>query len=175
MVDQEFPLIVDWMMGSLQRFEQGKLVLTRTWNYGTLINKQVRWHLLDFGGRQQRQNLFWPELLGQGKLGHVTYIELCSLHALLQEAKRMHHCVPSYIESCLSGEVVLFHLQGSGGRPERATAEFRNLGLAGWMVAQIKGPCNQEVSVTMRKVASELAKLLNRGGSPGVMAAKLFN
>ncbi|WP_370264475.1 PcfJ domain-containing protein [Limnobacter sp.] len=151
---EEFPLIVDWLLGVSRQHAPS---ISRHWTYDTLMAKQSHWHLVERNWNTGRPDVFWPQVLGMGMLGEVgSYVELSSLHALLQESKRMHHCVPSYIDRCIDGEVSIFHLQLKGPVPERATLELRRQGARGWLIAQLKGPCNAPVTPAMHRLATML-------------------
>ncbi|HEX4843860.1 MAG TPA: PcfJ domain-containing protein [Limnobacter sp.] len=155
---EEFPLIADWLLGSSNHSDPR---ISRHWTYDTLMSKQSHWHLVERDWQSGRPDVFWPQLLGMGDLGDLgSYIELSSLHALLSEAKRMHHCVPSYIDRCMDGDVCMFHLQLKGPVPQRATLEVRRSGLKGWAVSQLKGPCNAPVTPAMAHLAQALVARL---------------
>lgn len=150
---EEFPLIADWVVSTVAA---PGFQLTRQWTYDTIMARQAHWHLVELRIEQGHPNVFWPELLGMGQVGMVDFIELNSLNALLSEAKKMHHCVPSYIDRCMDGEVCLFHLQLRGPSPKRATLELRRAGAQGWKVAQLKGPCNGPVDGAMWQAAQQV-------------------
>ncbi|HEX4878912.1 MAG TPA: hypothetical protein VFV39_03625 [Limnobacter sp.] len=151
---EEFPLITDWLLGCSN---PSGARISRHWTYDTLMAKQSHWHLVERDWQSGRPDVFWPQLLGMGNLGESgSYVELSSLHALLSEAKRMHHCVPSYIERCMDGDVCMFHLQLKGPVPQRATLELRRCGAKGWAVSQLKGPCNAPVTPAMARLAQTL-------------------
>jgi hypothetical protein len=154
---EEFPLITDWLLGSATSAVKRPFSISRHWTYDTLLARQAHWHLVELDMDTGRPNVFWPELVGMGTLADNTeFIELNSLHALLGEAKKMHHCVPSYIDRCMAGDVCIFHLQIKGPVPQRATLELRRTGVKGWQVSQLKGPCNAPVSTQLWKSASLL-------------------
>lgn len=154
---EELPLVADWARARVGISKPNREIVNRNWTYNTLINKQAHWHLADLVWAEPNQNIFWPEHLGSGEIAHDTqFTELSSLNALLQESKKMHHCVPSYIERCVSGEVVLFHLARRGKQLERATLEISRSGASGWAISQLKGPCNVSVSTTMWSHANVL-------------------
>jgi len=147
LAQQEFPLIADWLLGSAASATKRPVVISRHWTYDTLMARQAHWHLVEHDLDMGRPNVFWPEVLGMGSLGNnIDFIELNSLNALLTEAKKMHHCVPSYIDRCMAGDVCIFHLQIKGHAPQRGTLEFQRLGANGWQISQLKGPCNAPVS-----------------------------
>ncbi|VWX35764.1 conserved hypothetical protein [Limnobacter sp. 130] len=159
---EEFPLIADWLLGSAASATKRPVIISRNWTYDTLMARQAHWHLveldLDFG----RQNVFWPEILGMGSLGeNIEFIELNSLNALLNEAKKMHHCVPSYIDRCMAGDICIFHLQIKGHSPQRGTLELRRIGANGWQISQLKGPCNAPVSSQLWSAAYLLISRAN--------------
>jgi hypothetical protein len=157
---EEFPLIADWLLGSAASARKRPLVISRNWTYDTLMARQAHWHLVELDVDFGRQNVFWPEILGMGKLGdNIEFIELNSLNALLSEAKKMHHCVPSYIDRCMAGDVCIFHLQIKGHSPQRGTLELRRVGAKAWQISQLKGPCNAPVSSQLWSAAY---LLLNR-------------
>lgn len=161
---EELPLIADWLKARIGINRSNREIVGRNWTYSTLINKQAHWHLADLIWLEPNQDVFWPEHLGGGDIFPDTYfVELTSLNALLKEARKMHHCVPSYIDRCISGDVVLFHLCRTGRKLERATLEVSRSGASSWAVTQLKGPCNMPVSSTMwRRAKQILEKMLIR-------------
>ncbi|MDX1669317.1 MAG: PcfJ domain-containing protein, partial [Limnobacter sp.] len=156
-VIEEFPLVADWLLAKVGQESGRREVLLKSWTYDTLINRQARWHLSDVLWSDTQNNVYWPEFMGDGSLsGGTRFTELTSLQSLLLEARRMHHCVPSYIDRCVQGEVVLFHLDTAGQSPERATLELGRMGATGWQITQLKGPCNARSSKAMWSHAREL-------------------
>ncbi len=154
---EEFPLITDWLLASAASVKGRAARISRQWTYDTLMARQAHWHLVELDLDGGRPDVFWPEVLGMGSLNDKTdYFELTSLNALLTEAKKMHHCVPSYIDRCMAGDVCIFHLQIKGSHPQRATLEFQRLGARGWSISQLKGPCNSPVSAQLWAAAHEL-------------------
>lgn len=154
LAQEEFPLITDWLLGSAASSSKQRVVISRHWTYDTLMARQAHWHLVELDMDMGRPNVFWPEIKGMGSLGNnIDFIELTSLNALLSEAKKMHHCVPSYIDRCIAGDVCIFHLQIKGHVPQRGTLEFRREGANGWQISQLKGPCNAPVSAQLWSVA----------------------
>lgn len=163
MILEEWPLICDWLLAKVLSEIADRVDIQRGWTYDTLMAHQSYWHLSDFSTLYAEQEVVWPERLGLGHLDSgYEYIELTSLRALLQEAKRMHHCVPSYIHRCVGGEVCLFHIRQLGTRLERATAEFSKRPSGLWHLEQLKGPCNAQVSTLMRRAALTVEQVLNR-------------
>lgn len=159
---EEFPLITDWLLGSAASASKRPVIISRHWTYDTLMARQAHWHLVELDLNFGRQNVFWPEILGIGSLGeNIDFIELNSLNALLNEAKKMHHCVPSYIDRCMSGDICIFHLQIKGHSPQRGTLELRRTGVKGWQISQLKGPCNAPVSSQLWSAAHLLLSRAN--------------
>lgn len=162
LAQEEFPLITDWLLGSAAGSSKQRVVISRHWTYDTLMARQAHWHLVELDLDMGRPNVFWPEVIGMGNLGNNTeFIELTSLNALLNEAKKMHHCVPSYIDRCMSGDVCIFHLQIKGHVPQRSTLELRREGVNGWQISQLKGPCNSPVSSQLWTAAQLLLSRLS--------------
>lgn len=162
LAQEEFPLITDWLLGSAASATKRPVVISRHWTYDTLMARQAHWHLVELDMDMGRPNVFWPEVLGMGKLNDcIDFIELNSLNALLSEAKKMHHCVPSYIDRCMAGDVCIFHLQIKGHAPQRGTLELRRAGAKAWQISQLKGPCNAPVSSQLWGAAHLLMSRLN--------------
>lgn len=166
-ISEEFPLIADWLSSTLQSSLSGAHRIRRGWTYDTLLARQAHWHLVELSMNQSHTDVFWPELLGRGQIeGQCDFMELSSLNALLREARTMHHCVPSYIDRCMAGEICLFHLQSKGAPLERATLEISRAGVNQWAITQLKGPCNTPVSNRMHQAARELLACLNPRAKP---------
>ena len=71
-------------------------------------------------------------------------IPLITPHQLLEESLSMHHCVVTYLDDCISGNVRVFSVRASTSNERIATVELANRsGL--WKVAQLKGKHNQEL------------------------------
>lgn len=88
--------------------------------------------------------------------------ELLTEAALEAEGTHMHHCVADYWDDCLTTGTRIVHLQLSDG--ERATAEFVLDGGGHdpqFLLEQLLGPCNAQVSATMQRLAHSVLGLLN--------------
>jgi len=154
LVSDQFPLVADWLLGQVACGVR----VPRSWAWRDVQKAQQAWHhqMTDTSRHKNLPSLRWHSALDRIVLSFDIYATaLDSSRALVEEAKRMHHCVPSYVDRCVAGEVRLFHLRSNTGAAERATLEIR-LGAFGWQVAQLKGPCNSAVSERMWLAANEL-------------------
>ena len=76
--------------------------------------------------------------------------------ALVQEGSRMHHCVASYRDRCISGEVSIWSLvyEGPTGRKRSLTIEVRRDGT----IAQCRGHANRQTNTNEREMVNRWAK-----------------
>ncbi len=132
----------------------------------SLLRASKRWHA------QALEELPLPEpdaprleldrALDEGDLVNGKIEELLTEAALMAEGEAMHHCVANYWEECLTSGTRILHLELPNG--ERATAEFV-LGGGGhdpqFVLEQLLGPCNAQVSATMTDLAKDVMQLLN--------------
>jgi len=71
-------------------------------------------------------------------------VPLTTPRQLLEESISMHHCVVTYLDDCISGNVRIFSIRACANNERIATAELTNRsGL--WKVAQLKGKHNREL------------------------------
>jgi len=71
-------------------------------------------------------------------------VPLTTPHQLFEESKTMHHCVVSYIDDCISGEVRIFSVREASTNQCIATAEL-SVQSGQWKVVQLKGKHNREL------------------------------
>ncbi len=166
---EEFPLVADWLIG----VSAAQLHIAKHWQWQHVIKAQSVWHLeMDPAGLSELAFFGWSTAIDQIQLPcDILAQALTSTRALVEESRRMHHCVPGYLERCLSGQVRLFHLRSTAGQAERATLEIRwQPHLKRWVSVQLKGPCNARVSPRMEQAAHELAvrySMQSKHPSPG--------
>ena len=161
LIREEFPLVCDWLLGQ----ESKSLHVAKHWKWEHVIRAQAIWHLSSDPLEQMTlPNTEWSSEIDEASLSQgIRAQALRSTRALVEESRRMHHCVPGYIERCLSGEVRLFHLRSETGKTEKATLEIRwQPHLRQWGMVQLKGPCNAEVSVRMKRASQELSQLYSK-------------
>ncbi len=88
------------------------------------------------------------------------FIPLITPHQLLEESILMHHCVVTYLDDCISGNVRIFSVLASSNNERIATLELTNrTGL--WKVAQLKGKHNQELIQRIYDSTDPLAIILD--------------
>lgn len=141
-------------------------LLARAWisarGLVSLLEASRRWHRLP---RQALGNsdTTLVRLLGSVSGTHLGARELRTYDDLAREGSDMHHCVADYWEDCIEYGTRIFALVRSG---ERATAEYTCTELGSsdliYRLAQLRGPCNVEVSPAMIRLARALEVLLNR-------------
>jgi hypothetical protein len=74
---------------------------------------------------------------------------------LYDEAIELEHCVDQYVERCIQGYSRIFKVKSSN---ERATLELVRRTPKQWVVAQIRGLDNKNVSKELHTIAIEMAK-----------------
>ena len=81
--------------------------------------------------------------------------ELRNSRDLLQEGKKMKHCVGSYAESCYARKSSIWSMRCNGER--QLTIEVNKKGV----LLQAYGNCNQDASKRQRKILKKWVKLNN--------------
>lgn len=123
-----------------------------------LLQLVRQWHgALGTANRSAKKT--WPghgldwrwEQMANGEVRHAWEVrEILDSHGLLEEGKRMHHCVYTYTASCVRGRSVILSLRRDGVRT--LTIEYRpEPGCFG----EVRGVCNrcpteQELNVLQR-------------------------
>lgn len=88
-----------------------------------------------------------PEHIMQYNDGQVSIIPLSTAKILIQEGKRMKHCIASYgVEIATSGHLYAYHVSTLN---EEATVRIKRDGKRWWMV-EIRGKCNEKVTPETR-------------------------
>lgn len=76
--------------------------------------------------------------------------------ALLNEGRKLHHCVSSYVDRCISGQSNIFTMENDIDN-KIATIEIDN----NYTIVQISGPCNKKVTGVDKKMIERWAKEYN--------------
>lgn len=97
----------------------------------------------------------WPSAIDAIEIRGVEIIPLQTGQCLYDEAIEMEHCVDQYMERCVQGYSRIFKVKSPD---ERATLELIRKTPNQWVVAQIRGWDNEDVSKELNTIAIEMAK-----------------
>jgi len=179
---ESHPIIVDWVMNHLDRFNRSREVhgpagSTRIIYYRELIryirpeditngvktswkkvmssiNDEARKRALaEMGENVSLKRLHVPNFIAKNKVHQITTSD-----GLIKEGRLMNHCVASYVEPCVTGESYIFHIGDEA--PKGATAEvcFKN---GEYVLQQIFGVDDSAANEEDVKVARALVYALN--------------
>jgi len=157
--ETHFDSVLDWFIATKPDFDNNQI--KRGWNY--LEKFSGKWHrteilngLSNRYGFSEEKIIEYPnwacfisdrqeEWLSVIPPDNVyKLIPLTTPHQLLEESKLMHHCVVTYIDDCIGGNVRVFSVRTCSDDERIATVELNNrTGL--WKVAQLKGKHNREL------------------------------
>lgn len=151
--------LIDWWLDEIQRNRNAErstpgAVVAKNATWTSLVRRQQRWHqwlILRDPEAMQSWASHLPAFENQG----VRFVPLTDSLMLAREGMEMRHCVASYASDCARGGTRIFALEDVH-TGERATLELRRRAWA-WFAGQIKGPCNADVSDTLREAADRLA------------------
>jgi hypothetical protein len=112
----------------------------RRGNYGIPemdISEYPGWKCIVADRQDQWCNIYPPE-------NPYKIIPLTTAQQLQEESEAMHHCVVTYIESCIYGEIRIFSVREKAKGQRIATVELAVCS-GNWEVMQLKGKCNNEL------------------------------
>lgn len=164
----EFPeldAVLDWFLANKPVFDCNQI--KRGWAY--INNASEDWH-----NRAENYEIFemfiseypswnciaadlhaeWSKIIPPENPYKI--VPLTTPKKLLAESKSMHHCVVTYIESCVSGETRIFSVLDANYNNRVATAELSNQ-YGQWNLVQLKGKRNEELIHRMRISSDPLA------------------
>ena len=91
----------------------------------------------------RRENHRWDSALGAFRQGRWQVRPLTRGRELLDEGRRMRHCVGGYIPRCLRGEYRVFTVEDTNsGKPQVTIGLVRTD--EGWRLDQVRGKRNRE-------------------------------
>lgn len=166
----KYDSVVDWFIATKPVL--GKEQIKRGWAY--LEEMSDEWHQRDefdyFSEEFISEYPSWncmiedhsDEWLATFPLNNpYKLVPLTTPQKLLEESKRMHHCVVTYLESCISGEVRIFSVCDTSANQRIATAELSQFS-GKWEIVQLKGKHNQELIHRVRVPSDPLAIILEK-------------
>lgn len=156
--------LVDWYV-SVVRTQMTHKILNSSVDEWIRLSACHDWQR---GVAAPKSSSVWDPLLGDFEHAGLTYKELLTSKELKEEGNRMHHCVGTYAEDCVSGYTRIFHVEGEGLPPRGATAELYNYTTDGWNIRQIYAVCNalietrprNHITATLCGKAENLMKML---------------
>lgn len=109
----------------------------------------------------------WSEWLRRvcwTKVPNLQVVPLLSPRSIMDEAVAMHNCADQYLDACERGASILLSL-----RDPQTNRRVALMGLVWemgnpdrWELNELAGPCNREVSPSIRRIAERLVRLINR-------------
>ena len=165
--------VLDWFFGIQPDFDSNQIKLgwayfeksSEEWHQreryeGYVLDKNITeysdWKCI-FSEREHS----WLNIFPAGKPYKI--VALTTPHQLQEESETMHHCVVTYIESCISGGTRIFSVTDARNGQKVATAQL-NFRSGTWNLVQLKGRYNKElmdqISVLDDPLAIALAVLV---------------
>jgi hypothetical protein len=159
--------IVDYLVANPERFN------TR-WTVHRMVDEAKAWHVrvatmnasekftAEFHVPWDTQIDYSP-LPNEARIEDLTFTALRSAKDLFDEGREMHHCVGDYARDVMHGGSRIYTVTVTETKKRLATVEFtakRNKDRKDlWIIAQCKGPCNEDPH---KDVGLATAKLLTR-------------
>lgn len=163
----------DWLAprdNRLRRRETPPLtVVAKGMTWSTIMRAQRAWHAQREAREQARREAdklayeaflarqaekTWDSALGAMDILGVRVEPLLTGKLLQEEGARMSHCVADYVDVCVKGQSRIFSLQDGDAF---ATLELSLRNGRDWVVAQVFGYDNADVSERIERVAREVA------------------
>jgi hypothetical protein len=94
----------------------------------------------------------WLQSASWDTSSRFTVVPLLSPNAVVDEAVALHNCADTYIARCRQGVELLLSLRDRSTGKRIALASARRRG-DDWVLDQVAGPCNMQVSVSVRQIA----------------------
>jgi hypothetical protein len=145
--------VLDWFVATKPVLDKNQI--KRGWNW--LEKSSEEWHqnaeLWGLSERQINEYPSWNCALADRQDEWLSVIPpdsvyrvlpLTTPHQLLEESRMMRHCVVTYLEDCISGNVRIFSIRACYSVERIATVELFNRS-GEWGVAQVKGKHNQDL------------------------------
>jgi hypothetical protein len=167
----DFPSVADWFIATKPVFDHNQI--RQGWSYMEKLSEE--WHQCDGSWDSyaeiisEYQYPSWSCAVADRQGAWLAAlppdnpykpVPLTTPQQLLEESKMMHHCVVTYIDSCISGEVRVFSVRDARNNQRIATAEL-SVRSGRWVVVQLKGKHNQELIQRTHVPGDPLAVILN--------------
>ena len=150
------------------------------WTLAKASEEALRWHT-ELAAKSSEEQFFarngfgWKDPINYGPLPTEMEVEGLRIVALRSgeeswlEGRAMHHCVSSYTQAVVGGKCRLFSVRR--GDERLATVELAKVNavltkqpmsyLGKWMIAQIKGPCNEVPVMSAHAAAARFIEKIN--------------
>lgn len=175
----EASLVWDWILRSPYELDHNQ----RSASWGWFMRMQEDWHQEQAARRREEQARWqagwkdadtrlykWESLLSEFVSGQYKVTPLITSSELREEGVEMHHCVSSYDWNCEQGDSRIFSIKKNDSRV--ATLEIRrvkqDITVEGspdsykWILAQVRGPANQDVDNEVKAIANETIRQYNK-------------
>ncbi|MGR3808177.1 PcfJ domain-containing protein [Pasteurella testudinis] len=142
-------------------------------SWENLLVRSQQWHerLLNAANQlrdEKHQRLLqchWTSPVENYQLKHVQFSALTSGQALFDEGQEMHHCIFSYVQRCMDNCYRVFSVtyQLENDTLHRATLGlYRTSESDPWKIDQQRGPCNETLPTTIKKINSLFCQYVNQ-------------
>ncbi len=147
---------------------------------GLVLNKQqarAGWSWLRrnwLGWCEQRRGMVesavpgWISLLPRHSTGGFDVVPLTSTSDLVEEAIEMRHCVDTYEETCIEGDIRIFSVRCRDSGKRLATLAIQAAKECGWLPYEVRGMANRPVSGELEQLATTVAREYTAFASFGV-------
>lgn len=162
--------VVDWLIATKPMLDKNQR--KRGWAY--LEKTSQEWHKLnavdEHYGTDISEYPSWKCLIEDHQDAWLAMfprdtpyklVSLTTPQQLRDESKAMHHCVYTYVESCIDGGTRIFSVCDASNGLRFATAEMFYFHGGGWELVQLKGKCNKELIHLLKNPADPLAIALD--------------
>lgn len=135
------------------------------WNY---LSKSAEKWKVDIVRRDAYQKLKWHSVLPTMQIDDWTIYPVVDAWSIYRLAISQHHCGDRYIDGCLKGKERIFVIRNM---EDKMVASLRlTFHRDTWVLADIKGFANSEVSENIRWIGEEIARCY--GNRPRHISAK---
>jgi hypothetical protein len=135
---------LEWMRLARPRLDRNQ------WRTGWPVIRRLQREWSD-----QRRRLAWESPLGPVTMAGWAIRPLTTGQAMIDEGRRMRHCVADYIDDCHQGRYRVFTAEHSNTGEPAATIGLR-LVEGQWQLVQVRGQRNHAVGEGLERVAREV-------------------
>lgn len=177
--EREVSLVLDWMRTEKPVLDSNQKKADWSW----YMHQQEEWHDTFRNGNETVENrvrgLSWDSDLDGYKTKKYQIVPITTGEDLIEEGRRMHHCIASYANSCVQNTARIFSIRDNKGK-RLATLELgrRTLEMSEshpeslvygskakpkinqykWVNRQCRGACNAMVDDKIKRVADQVAR-----------------
>jgi hypothetical protein len=132
-----------------------------TLQWSQVLRMADEWH--DHRRKQvMAQGLSWGSLIGAQEQGTYHIQPLTNAIDLIDESGAMHHCIETYIDKCVAGDIRVFSFRNARTGKRFATATIKTYGDGQWAHHDAKCKANAPASEQVHRLTAELADQYTR-------------